>query len=149
MKALSLRQPHCEAILSGGMDVINRYQPASYPGDILIHASKTIDPAHRTKVKRLNLRTGGIVGMVEIVDCVEQSESIWFDGPYGLVLQNPRPIPFIECKGDRNFFNPSDIRRPVIQMILRKEITHEMAEQILGLYPHQVRNEVFQMERYG
>lgn len=149
MKALSIRQPWCHYILSEGKDIENRTWSTSYRGDILIHASGGVDKAQQSNVTRLNLPKGGIVGIVEIADCVDQSDSSWFQGPFGFVLKNPRPLPFIKCKGALNLFNPSDIRRPVIQMILSKQITHEMAEDILGLYPHQVRNEVFQMERYG
>ena len=49
---------------------------------------------------------GGIVGSVEIVDCVERSRSPWFCGPYGFVLRNPEPLRFIPCRGRLGFFRP-------------------------------------------
>jgi len=49
---------------------------------------------------------GAIVGEVDIVDCVLESESPWFVGKYGFVLENPviypNPIPYA---GQLGFFN--------------------------------------------
>jgi hypothetical protein len=47
---------------------------------------------------------GGIVGSVEIVDCVMADESPWFMGPYGYILRNAKPLPFLPCKGQLGFF---------------------------------------------
>ncbi len=47
---------------------------------------------------------GGIVGTAEIVDCVEASNSPWFVGPFGLVLENVQPMPFIPVKGALGLF---------------------------------------------
>lgn len=51
---------------------------------------------------------GALVGEVDIVDCVTQSKSPWFEGPYGFVLANPMayetPIPH---KGKLGFFEVS------------------------------------------
>lgn len=35
---------------------------------------------------------GAILGTVEIADCVTQSASPWFFGPYGFVLRDPQPF---------------------------------------------------------
>jgi hypothetical protein len=51
-------------------------------------------------------RFGGIIGQVDIVDCVDKSASPWFVGPFGFVLRNPRILPFRPCKGALGFFNP-------------------------------------------
>jgi len=51
-----------------------------------------------------NARRGGIVGSVEIVDCVTVSDSPWFDGRYGFVLRNPEPLPFRPMRGALGFF---------------------------------------------
>jgi hypothetical protein len=48
---------------------------------------------------------GGIVGMAEIFDCVEVSESEWFVGRYGLLIRNARPVEFIPVKGGLGFFD--------------------------------------------
>lgn len=56
---------------------------------------------------------GAIIGEVDIVDCVTESKSPWFTGPYGFVLANPVaykvPVP---CKGKLGFFTPDiDFKR--------------------------------------
>jgi hypothetical protein len=47
---------------------------------------------------------GGIVGQVNVVDCVTKSNSLWFGGPFGFVLANPKPLPFRACKGQLGLF---------------------------------------------
>ncbi len=48
-----------------------------------------------------------IVGVVDVVDCVKQHSSKWkFEGSCGWVLQNPRRLPFRECKGFVGLFRP-------------------------------------------
>ena len=47
----------------------------------------------------------GIVGTAEIVDCIEHSDSPWFFGPFGLVLANVQPVPFIQVKGALGLFD--------------------------------------------
>lgn len=54
---------------------------------------------------------GAIVGVAVIDDCVQSSDSPWFQGTHGFVLRGaialPEPIP---CKGALNFWDvPSDI----------------------------------------
>lgn len=63
---------------------------------------------------------GCILGSVEVTGCVETSGSIWFGGPFGLVLAAPRaytqPIP---CKGQLGFFDvPAEVKAAV-----RMEVT--------------------------
>lgn len=112
--ALSIRQPWADLILDGKKNIENRPRWSRFRGNILVHASLTIDfegaELHRRK---LGLRsgedydgeTGAILGMVEIVDVVRDHKSTWFGGPYcvGLVLRNPvrfrRPIPFSGALG--------------------------------------------------
>lgn len=62
---------------------------------------------------------GAIVGEVDIVDCVTNrpyasSDSPWFVGPYGFVLDNPvaydKPIPY---SGRLGFF---DVKLPVLEV---------------------------------
>ena len=52
---------------------------------------------------------GCIVGTVDIIDCVQESDSPWFFGKYGFVLANPvaleSPIPL---KGALGFFDVPD-----------------------------------------
>ena len=49
---------------------------------------------------------GGIVGIAELVDCVDASDSPWFFGPFGFVLRSARELPFVPCVGTLGFFEP-------------------------------------------
>ncbi len=124
MLALSIRQPWAWAILHAGKDIENRDWPTKVRGRVLIHASKGMTQdewadgfetcraaSHlgKQEVNRLfpghkQLDRGGIVGEVEIVDCVTASASPWFFGRYGFVLRNPKPLPFVPYKGRLGFF---------------------------------------------
>lgn len=48
---------------------------------------------------------GGIVGVAEIIDCVDRSNSDWFVGEFGFVIGFPQPIECIPCKGALGFFD--------------------------------------------
>ena len=37
--------------------------------------------------------------MAEITDCVVDHRSKWFEGPYGFVLRNRRPLMFVKWTG--------------------------------------------------
>jgi hypothetical protein len=122
LKALSIRQPWAWAITHAGKDIENRTWATKFRGRMLIHAGKTVIEKDYDKcfdvIKDINrretpppiLRTlrlgpfGGIVGECEIVDCLTQSDSPWFFGPYGFVLRNCQPLPFAPCKGKLGFF---------------------------------------------
>ena len=122
MHALSIRQPWAWLILHGGKDVENRSWSARYRGPVLIHAGWRwdIEPQEwRAELRGVRvpdpdqIQRGGIVGRVEIVDCVTESDSEWFEGPFGFVLRNPQPLPFFSCRGLPGIFEvsyPSDIK---------------------------------------
>ncbi len=120
--ALSIRQPWAWLILNAGKDIENRDWPTNFRGRVLIHASKTctkaeyedaydtamvINPAILFPTLE-SLQRGGIVGSVEVIDCVQQSESPWFVGQHGFVLRDPKVLPFIPWKGRLGFFNVSE-----------------------------------------
>ncbi|MBF0391660.1 MAG: hypothetical protein HQL38_03160 [Alphaproteobacteria bacterium] len=131
MRVLSIRAPWWAYILFGGKDIENRDWRTNYRGPVLIHASKWFDleevaedaawarsvrEAHSTAsampqftYRSLKAAGGSIVGMVDLIDCVSASDSPWFQGDYGFVLQKPRvfrePIP---CRGHLGLFIPSD-----------------------------------------
>ena len=52
-----------------------------------------------------HIERGGIVGQANLVDCVTESTSEWFDSPYGFVLENAQPLPFQPCKGRLGIFD--------------------------------------------
>lgn len=113
MKAISIKQPWSWAICNAGKDIENREWYTSYRGNILIHASKTIDSygydflnfRNISPPSRKTILKGGIVGVATIVDCVTESNSEWFSGKYGFVLNNQKPVDFIQCKGQLGIFN--------------------------------------------
>lgn len=102
--AISIRQPWAHHILFNGKPVENRSRRTNYRGYILIHAGLTVED--KEYVEKHDVPYGGIVGMVEIVDCVEKLDSPWFRGPFGWVLANPTPLEFLPCKGKQGFFIP-------------------------------------------
>ena len=131
MLALSIRQPWASLILKAGKDIENRDWPTKVRGRILVHAAKgmtrdehedAIDFAvsainsrplgleKKTTLRALGfahdaLQRGGIIGSVEIVDCVRHSDSPWFVGRYGFVLRDPQPLPFTPWRGQLGFFD--------------------------------------------
>jgi hypothetical protein len=122
MRALSIRQPWAWLILHAGKDIENRDWPTKFRGRVLVHASKGMTQdewsgawefaagsgaSPKAMDANLTIHTverGGIVGSVEIVDCVTASKSRWFVGRYGFVLRDPQPLPFWPCKGALGFF---------------------------------------------
>ena len=109
MKALSIKQPWASFIIDGFKDVENRTWRTSYRGPLLIHASKTWDK-ECDYIRPQGFDYGFLIGEVELVDCVTSSKSVWFEGPYGFVLENPiewkKPIPY---RGRLNIFNVEGI----------------------------------------
>lgn len=126
--ALSIRQPWAYAIMNLGKDIENRrWRPRTHtPFDICIHAAlgvkrhemtdafEFIDkaapmPSPREALRRQNTilndaRHGGIVAVATVTDIVTESDSPWFTGPYGWVLENVRPVDFIPVRGALGLF---------------------------------------------
>lgn len=113
MKVLSIQQPWAWLIVSGYKDIENRKWITNYRGDFLIHTGKKFDQSGYQWVQsKINVQLppqkdfalGGLIGMAELVDCVTQSDSPWFFGPYGFVITNPRAIEFVPMAGKLGFF---------------------------------------------
>lgn len=49
---------------------------------------------------------GGIVGTVQLDECVDQSRSRWFEGPVGWVISKPKKLPLAPLKGRLGLFDP-------------------------------------------
>lgn len=118
MKALSIRQPFAWLIVNGIKDIENRKWRTNYRGPLLIHASKAWDQegyefayfvvGEKAPEKSYH-HFGMILGVVDMVDCVEQHPSKWFSGPWGFVFENPRRIhPPIVYKGRLGLFDIPD-----------------------------------------
>lgn len=121
MKTLSIKQPWAWLIVHGYKPLENRSWKTKYRGQILIQASLKFDLAGYSWIKnnaeRLGidrnaiprehmLAYGAIIGKATIADCVTDSDSPWFFGPVGFVLEKAeafeKPIP---CKGRLGFFD--------------------------------------------
>ncbi|WP_244635601.1 hypothetical protein [Bradyrhizobium huanghuaihaiense] len=88
-------------------DVENRSWKTSYRGPVLIHASEGPDDITPADIeRRFAVRlTGeqprsGVIGMVEIVDCVQPHPSRWYaPNHFAFVLRNPHPLTFVKWRG--------------------------------------------------
>lgn len=114
MKVISIRQPWAWLIIKGFKDIENRTWGTEIRGPVLIHASKTFDQEGYDFVKDFSpeiempaideFPKDGIVGGAVLTDCVQESESRWFQGPFGFVFQFPRESDFYPLKGQLGFF---------------------------------------------
>ncbi len=119
--ALSVRQPWAWAIIDGCKIIENRSLGAIRSGGmrtgrICIHAASEVkEDEFRWGVWRLqrhgvtpprpdDLPRRAIIGTVDVVDIIDHSDSEWFGGPWGLVLENPVPIDPIPAKGALGYF---------------------------------------------
>ena len=117
MKVIVIRQPWAWLIVNRHKDIENRSWRTQYRGKLLIQASATLpSKQHMLEFRQFarkrgvelpeQFETGGIVGMVELIDCVSNSSSKWFEGPIGWVLSRPKKLPFIPLKGQLGLFDP-------------------------------------------
>lgn len=119
--ALSVRQPWAWAIIFGGKQIENRSLGSIRAGKmdcrtICIHAASSMrQDEYRWGAWRLNkhgvtcprpdeLVRSAIIGVVDVTDIITQSDSEWFGGQAGLVLENPRAIAPIPATGALGYF---------------------------------------------
>lgn len=136
--ALSGTQPWFWACLYAGKDIENRDWPTRVRGTVAFHASKGMTRAQYNEACEVignicdgitrpdvivpaydSLPRGAIIGLIDIVDCVQSHPSPWFFGEYGFVLRNPRalkePIP---CKGALGFWQvPESIEKQIKEQL--------------------------------
>jgi hypothetical protein len=126
MKALTVKQPWAHLICAGIKDVENRSWKTNFRGRVLIHSSAKYEedlfetvPIIENGVDKLKTKifgkiyncsdfeTSAIIGSVEIVDCVQNHQSIWADkGYYHWILRNPILFknPILNVKGKLSFW---------------------------------------------
>lgn len=111
LKALSIQQPWAWAIFNG-KTVENRSWKRNHRGFTFIHAGQKYDRQGHVWIEKTfnlvipkELPTGGIVGMVNIYDCVTICESPWFFGPYGFLMRDGTELPFYRYNGQLGFFD--------------------------------------------
>ncbi|MEL7212514.1 MAG: hypothetical protein AAGK92_07620 [Pseudomonadota bacterium] len=119
--ALSVRRPWAWAILHGGKVIENRTLSAIRAGGmttgaICLHAASGMkEDEYRWGLWRLAkhgvvaprpdaLIRSAIIGTIDVVDIVTESDSAWFGGKAGLVLENPVAIEPIPAKGALGYF---------------------------------------------
>lgn len=119
--ALSVRQPSAWAIIHGGKIVENRSLGAiragrMTPGPICIHAATGMKEdeyrylhwrfaQHGSICPRPDaLVRGAIIGTVEVVEIITESDSPWFGGEAGLLLANPQAVDPIPATGALGYF---------------------------------------------
>jgi hypothetical protein len=101
MRALTVRQPWAELIMTGDKDVENRRNRIGYRGEIAIHVSRTRAPASELEghdwepwvidTWREVRNRGMVIGTVQLIDCIRDSMSDWAAPDcWHLVLAKPR-----------------------------------------------------------
>ena len=114
---ISVRQPWAWLIIHGAKSFENRTWSTKYRGLLAIHASRKLSWEEYDAARILAVRTntpwpaladiklGGIIGTVQLVDIVTESDSPWFTGPFGWVLADPKPMEFFRCAGKLGLFD--------------------------------------------
>lgn len=123
MRALSVRQPWAWLIVNGIKPVENRTRATKHRGPFLVHAGKQLafSPAEMADFRRVmrvkagivipaDLPVGGIVGMVDLVDCVtvctDPTDAEWHEpGMYAYLLRNARALSFRPWTGRQGWFD--------------------------------------------
>ncbi len=144
MLVLSLPHPYAFAAIAYAMDVVPIYYKTMVRGRALLHAPRLqlpkdshvpadvrlqwehivdgwrqkwgTDPPYVASFRRMSELSGGILGSIEIIDCVREHPSPWYDEGWKwcLVLADSRPLPFTPCPGLPGIWDlPSHIEVPV------------------------------------
>ena len=117
MTAITICQPYAELIVRGDKPIENRSWPTNYRGNIAIHAGKSrawMDDGDDERYSDPPLAFGAIVGVAEIVACLNRDAKEWperwrhlqehehANGPWCWVFENirrVRPIPYRGAQG--------------------------------------------------
>jgi predicted transcriptional regulator len=116
MKALSLKQPYAELVVSGKKKIELRKWNTNFRGEFLIHASKNPDEEAMKKFGFKSLPVSRIIGKATLKevktysspeDCDKDKElhlasNAW--GSFGFMLENPQRIKEIPCSGNLGFW---------------------------------------------
>ena len=128
MKAISIRQPWAELIVSGRRRMEIRKWNAKHRGPFLIHSPLEVDEEACLRFKIPNAATGTIIGLSELITAKQLSEERWAflrslhletgprpygDNTFGWFLGESRRFPEpILYRGRQGFFEVPDSRLP-------------------------------------
>jgi ASC-1-like (ASCH) protein len=149
MKCLSVSQPYADLIINGKKTIELRTWNTKFRGECLIHAPIKIKGSicERLGIKKSNLRTGVIIGRVEVYDVKsynsldelrKDNDKHLFDEDvfrhrYGFLLRKPQalrvPIPY---KGSLGFFEAKIESRPTKNDIKSELFDEEYRYQWIG-----------------
>ncbi|HJU12841.1 MAG TPA: ASCH domain-containing protein [Candidatus Nitrosotalea sp.] len=141
MKCLSVSQPYADLIIQGKKTIELRSWNTKFRGEFLVHAPKKTRPAEckRLGVKAEGLRTGVIIGRVELYDVKKYKTARelksdykkhlagkeYHDRAYGFLLRKPKELKFpIPYKGTLGFFEVS-----IDSMITENQIKAELFDE--------------------
>lgn len=137
MKALTIKQPWAQLIAEGAKDIENRDWPTRERGWIAIHSSAKVSAndiqdacdAMKMFIPRFSSRiftadalsypAGSIIAVAELVSCVSESESPWFFGRYGFVIQRAIKLPTpIRIRGALGFWEvPETVEEEIAKQL--------------------------------
>jgi hypothetical protein len=100
-------------VLPAGIE--NRQGGAYQTGAPINYEREAVLPRGVKSPREAEIVRGAIIGVVDIVDVVENHRSKWFSGPFGFVLSNPRALlKPVSCPGRLSFWEvPPDIMRAI------------------------------------
>ena len=118
MKALSLKQPWAELIVSGKKTIEIRKWNTKHRGEFLIHASLNTNKKAEKELGYQDLPTGCIIGKATLVDVKKYktekefekdtekhyAKGWWTPKAHGFLLTNAKRIKIKPLKGQLNFF---------------------------------------------
>ena len=115
MKALSLKQPYAELVVSGKKTIELRKWRTKFRGEFFIHASKIPDSTAMKRFGFNDLPMGFIVGKADLVGVKEYNKDEFEKdknkhladssfGSFGFVLKDVKRINPIPAKGKLNFW---------------------------------------------
>jgi hypothetical protein len=100
---LSVKQPWAWLIVTGHKTCENRSWTMKHRGKVMIHVSRDLRTLFEDvrwvreefgiQVPLEEMEVGKVIGSVELVDVVQESEDPWFAGPNGFLLEKPRMLP--------------------------------------------------------
>ena len=116
MKALSLKQPYAELVVSGKKTIEIRKWNTKFRGEFLVHASMNEDKAASKRLGLENLPKGMIIGKATLVKVKKYETKEEFEkdakkhlatidyGRHGFILKNAKRTKPVKAKGKLNFW---------------------------------------------